>query len=114
MTAEQIKALRRELSCSAKELAVALGLEQVTVLAWERGDLFPTKQYIDAMEALRTKGPADIPRKAKRGRGAEAAPPMKVLADPAMWALVRKLAAHAQLREEVSKLAEDYRDPAED
>jgi hypothetical protein len=39
---------------------------------------------------------------------------MKVLADPAMWALVRKLTAHAALREEVTRLAEEYGDPADD
>lgn len=107
MSPEEIKSLRKELSCTAKELAGALGLEQATVLAWEKGDLFPTKRYVDAMEALRAKGPAAIPRKAKGEN------PVKALADPALWELVRKLAAHKKLRDEVSKLASKYVDPAE-
>ena len=108
MTSEEIKALRKELVCTAKELAQALGLEQATVLAWEKGDLFPTKAFVDKMELLRSRGPASIPKKAK---GAE---PMKVLADPALWELVRKLVAHKKLRDEVLKLAAPYADPAGD
>lgn len=109
MTPDDIKALRKELSCTAKELAQALGIEQATVLAWEKGDLFPTKPIIDKMEALRQKGPGAIPRKAKA-----AADPMKVLADPALWALVRKLLAHKKLRDEVTKLSAAYPDPADE
>mgnify|MGYP000599985815 CR=1 FL=1 len=45
MTPAEIKGLRQELSCTAKELGVALGLEQDTVMAWERGDLFPCLLY---------------------------------------------------------------------
>ena len=112
MTADDIKSLRRTLSCTAKELAAALGLEQATVLGWERGELFPTKQYVDAMNVLREKGPSAIPRKPKGKREAE--PPMKVLADPEMWTLIRKLVAHRELREEAKKLAETYSDPAEE
>ncbi len=78
------------------------------MLGWERGELFPTKQFVDAMNALRAKGPSAIPRKAK----GNAPSPMKVLADPAMWELVRKIAAHKKLRDEVVKLAEKYEDPA--
>lgn len=108
MTPDEIKALRRDLACTAKELAQALGLEQATVLAWEKGDLFPTKAYVDKMSALRARGPGAIPKKAK---GAE---PMKVLADPALWELLRKLAAHKKLRDEAMKLAQAYPDPAQD
>lgn len=108
MTPDEIKALRKELSCTAKELAAVLGLEQTTVLAWEKGDLFPTKAFVDKMELLRSRGPASIPKKAK---GAE---PMKVLADPALWELVRKIVAHKKLRDEVIKLAGPYADPAVD
>ncbi len=106
MTPDEIKALRKDLACTAKELAQALGIEQATVLAWEKGDLFPTKPFVDRMNALRAKGPAAIPKKAK---GAD---PMKVLADPSMWELVRKIAAHKKLRDEVAKLATAYPDPA--
>lgn len=108
MTPDDIKALRKELSCTAKELAQALGIEQATVLAWEKGDLFPTKPIIDKMNTLRAKGPAAIPKKAK---GAD---PMKVLADPALWELMRKIVAHKKLRDEVTKLASAYPDPAQD
>jgi hypothetical protein len=83
------------------------------VLAWERGELFPTKQYVDRMESLRARGPGSIPRKATRG-AKTLAPPMKVLAEPAFWALVRKLAAHGALRDEVARLAAGYSDPAAD
>ena len=106
MTPDDIKALRKDLACTAKELAAALGTDQATVLAWEKGDLFPTKAYVDKMEGLRAKGPAAIPKKAK------GASPMVVLADPALWELVRKLVANKKLRDEVTKLAAAYPDPA--
>ncbi len=105
---DEIKAVRKDLQCTAKELAAALGLEQSTVLAWEKGDLFPTKQYIDKMTALRAKGPSSIPRKSK---GTD---PVRALKDPAVWELLRKIAAHKKLRDEVAKLAQGYSDPAED
>jgi DNA-binding XRE family transcriptional regulator len=108
VTSDEIKALRKELVCTAKELAQALGIEQQTVMAWEKGDLFPTKAFVDKMELLRSRGPASIPKKAK---GAD---PMKVLADPALWELVRKIVAHKKLRDEVVKLAGPYADPAQD
>jgi len=108
VTPDDIKALRKELACTAKELAQAIGIEQSTVLAWEKGDLFPTKPYIDKMEQLRTRGPAAIPKKA-RGDA-----PMKVLADPALWELVRKIVAHKKLRDEVTKLASAYADPKDE
>ncbi len=106
MTSDELKALRKELACTAKELAQALGIEQTTVLAWEKGDLFPTKAFIDKMEQLRAHGPSAIPKKAK---GAD---PMKVLADPVVWELLRKLVAHKKLRDEVLKLAAPYGDPS--
>jgi transcriptional regulator with XRE-family HTH domain len=107
MTPEEIKELRKELACTAKELAGALGVDQATVLAWEKAELFPTKAYVDKMASLRAKGPGSVPRKAKGG-----ADPVKALADPQLWELVRKLAAHKKLRDEVAKLAEKYPDPA--
>jgi DNA-binding transcriptional regulator YiaG len=76
VTPDALKALRKDLGCTAKELAAALALDQATVLAWERGDLFPTKRYVDAMEALAKKGPGAIPKKSKGGD------PMKTLTDP--------------------------------
>lgn len=108
MSPDELKALRKDLACTAKELAQALGIEQATVLSWEKGDLFPTKANIDKMNALRARGPAAIPKKA-RGDA-----PMKVLADPVLWELVRKIAAHKKLRDEVVKLAAAYTDPKDD
>ena len=59
-------------------------------------------------DALRAKGPGAVPRKSKGGD------PIKQLTDPLVWELVRKLAAHKKLRDEVAKLAAGYSDPAED
>ncbi len=108
MTPDDIKALRKELSCTAKELAQAMGIEQATVLAWEKGELFPTKQYVDRMSQLRERGPSSIPKKS-RGDA-----PMKVLADAALWELFRKLLAHKKLRDDVLKLASAYADPKDE
>ena len=109
MAPEDIKALREELSCTARELAAALGLEQDEVLSWERGDLFPTKRLVGKMEELRKRGPSAIPRKKKSAP----ASPHALLADPTLWRLLRKLIAHPELRTAVMKLAEPYADPAE-
>ena len=108
MSPDEIKALRKDLACTAKELAAALGVEQATVLAWEKAELFPTKAFVDRMGDLRAKGPGAVPRKS---RGAEANP-MKSLADPQVWELFRKIAANKRLRDEVLKLAEKFPDPA--
>lgn len=110
MSPEAIKALRQELSCTARELAAALGIEQDVVLSWERGETFPTKRWVDRMEQLRKQGPAAIPR---RKKAPAAASPMQALADPELWRLFRKLVAHPALRSAAAKLAEDYPDPTE-
>jgi DNA-binding XRE family transcriptional regulator len=112
MSPEDVKNLRSELDCTAKDLATALGIEQETVLAWERGELFPTQRFVTKMESLRAAGKGAIVRKPRKA--AAGASPMAVLADPAMWKLVRKLVVHAELRREVLKLAENYPDPAEE
>ena len=109
MTAEEIKALRKELRCTSRELAEALGIELSVVMAWEDEEMFPTKRHVGLMEKLRAQGPGAVPRK-RRGRAANASP-MKLLGDPATWALIRKLLAHAELREQVQKLAEAYPEP---
>ena len=109
MTGADVKVLRRDLGCTAKELAAALGLDQATVLAWEKEELFPTKAFVDRMNALRDKGPGAVPRKAKSG-----ADPVAALADPVVWELLRKIAAHKKLRDDVAKLADAYPDPAAD
>ncbi len=111
MTPEEIKALRQELGCTARELSAALGIEQEAVLAWERAELFPTKRLVSKMEELRKLGPAAVPKQRRKSAGGS---PMAALASPELWKLVRKLAAHAELRAAVSKLAEAYSDPADD
>lgn len=107
MTPDEIRALRKELGCTAKELGAALRVDQATVMGWEKADLFPTKAYVEKMNALRAKGPGSVPRKAKSG-----ADPMKALGDPQVWELLRKIAVHKELRDEVAKLADRYSDPA--
>jgi len=107
VTGDDIKALRKDLACTAKELAAALGVDQATVLAWEKAELFPTKAYVDMMSELRAKGGGAIPRKARAG-----VDPIKSLGDPLVWELLRKIAAHKKLRDEVARLAEKYPDPA--
>lgn len=109
MTVDEIKELRKELACTARELGAALGLGQADVLAWERGDSFPTKRHVEAMRQLREVGPSAIAR-AKRGAPASG---MAALADPELWRLVRKLIAHPTLRAEVQRVAAGYDDPAE-
>ena len=112
MSPDDLKALRKELGCTARELATALGIEQETVLGWERGDLFPTKRFVDAMTALKAKGPAAVPK--QKRKGAVAASPMAALASPDVWKLVRKLIAHPELRKAATALAEAYPDPADE
>jgi transcriptional regulator with XRE-family HTH domain len=109
LSPDEVKALRTALQCSTRELGEAVGVDQKTVIEWEAGRLFPTKKYVDRMIALKEKGPSAIPKKA---RGANP-PPMRVLADPSLWEILRKLVAHKKLRDDVAKLAEAYSDPAE-
>lgn len=104
MTPEEIKKARMALKCTAKELAAVLEVEPSTVAAWERGEMFPTKQYVDKLQELAARGAAAVPKKAK---GAD---PMEALRDPDVWALIRKLLAHPKLRAEVQKLADKYED----
>jgi transcriptional regulator with XRE-family HTH domain len=111
MSPDELKALRQELSCTARELAAALGVEPDTVIAWERSEQFPTKRHIGLMEDLRRKGPSSIPR--KRRKGGAALPPMQALADPSLWRLLRKLLAHPELRAAADTLADAYPDPAD-
>jgi transcriptional regulator with XRE-family HTH domain len=106
MDADELKALRKELGVTARDLAATLGVEQETVLEWERGELFPTKAHVDKLEELRRAGPGSVPKRAKKG-----ASPLELLADPAIWTLLRKLLVHDSLRREVLRLAEKHPDP---
>lgn len=112
MSPEELKELRKELGCTAKELALTLGVEPKEFAAWEAGELFPTKRYVGELEALRKKGASAIVRQPK-GKNASAKVGMVRLADAKFWELVRKLAEHPGLFEQVVKLAESYADPAE-
>jgi transcriptional regulator with XRE-family HTH domain len=105
MSPDEIKKARAALKCTAKELALALELEPSTVMAWERGDEFPTKKNVARLAVLMEAGPSAIPRKAKGGD------PMDALRDPDVWLLIRKLLAHPKLRAEVVKLAVKYDEP---
>ncbi|MBI2390670.1 MAG: helix-turn-helix transcriptional regulator [Deltaproteobacteria bacterium] len=105
MTPDDIKQARVALKCTAKELAAALGVEPATVAAWERGEMFPTKQYVVKLQELLAQGPAAIPKKAK-GDG-----PFEALRDPDVWTLIRKILAHPKLRAEVARLAARYDEP---
>ncbi len=110
MKAADIRAIRKELGCTAKELASALGVEPEVLTAWEQGEAFATKQWIDRLEKLRAAGPSSIARRPRKG---QAKSPMERLADPAIWSVVRKLLQHPELFAEVSRLAERFDDPAE-
>lgn len=112
MSPDEVRALRRELGVTARELARALEEEQETVLSWERGDTFPTKRLVTRMEALRAAGPSGMDAFRTKRRTAAALSPWAVLADPAFHRLVRKLMAHAELRKQVEALAEALPDPA--
>ena len=111
MLPEDIKALRAELSCTARDLADTLGLDQKTILAWEDGELFPTKRHVTMMNRLRQAGPKAIQRKP---RGKKKAKDMARLADPELWLLMRKLVAYPDLFNQVTKLAAELPDPADD
>jgi DNA-binding transcriptional regulator YiaG len=106
---EEIKELRKALNCTARELATALKLDQKDVLAWETGELFPTKRYVIQMEVLRKKGPSAITR---TPRGLSKKTGMQRLEDPKLWEIVRKLLEHPALFDQVAKLSEPYADPA--
>jgi DNA-binding XRE family transcriptional regulator len=109
VTPDEIKQLRKELACTARELATALEIDQKEVLAWEAGDLFPTKRLVMTMEGLRKKGPSAIAR-APKGKAKKVG--MQRLDDPKLWEVVRKLLEHPALFDQVAKLADGYADPA--
>jgi transcriptional regulator with XRE-family HTH domain len=104
VTPDDIKQLRKELGCTARDLATTLGIEQKEVLAWELGELFPTKRFVDQMLGLKAKGPSSIIKSAK----GKAVAPTDRISDPAFWAVVKKLALHPALFEQVSKLADKF------
>ena len=106
MTPEELKQLRKELACTARDLATTLGIEQKEVLAWEAGELFPTKRFVDQMKALRAKGPSAIIKTTK----GKAVTPTDRVSDPAFWVVVKKLMLYPALFNQVSRLADTYGD----
>ncbi len=109
VTPEDIKQLRKELNCTARELATTLELDQKDVLAWEAGELFPTKRHVTIMAGLRKKGPTAIVR-APKGKAKKVG--VQRLDDPKLWEVVRKLLEHPALFDQVAKLADGFPDPA--
>ncbi|MFO0553137.1 MAG: XRE family transcriptional regulator [Polyangiaceae bacterium] len=113
MSPEDIKALRQELACTARDLARALEVDQDTVLAWERGELFPTKRLVDRMAALRLRGKDAIVRTANKRRKHAPPDPTQVglaVVDLAVWTALRKVLLHEELRRKLLELAEEYPD----
>jgi|JI9StandDraft_2_1071091.scaffolds.fasta_scaffold526438_2 transcriptional regulator with XRE-family HTH domain len=106
MTPDEIKALRKTLSFTQRDLAEALALELDTVRGWERGELFPTKSAVTAMTTLRENPPKRAPRKAPTV--------WQLLADERFMALVRKLLSDPKLRAEVERLAQSVPDPLDE
>lgn len=109
MSPEDVQRLREALACSLGELAAAAGVDVKTVMAWESGELFPTKRHATRLEALKSAGPSAIPRKLRTNAPAGG---IALLGEPRLWTIVRKLTAHPELLREVEKIAEPYDDPA--
>lgn len=111
MSPEEIKALQKELRCTAGELARALKVEPKTIVLWESGELFPTKKHVEQMHELRERGPDAVPRLPRgKSRGPTG---LGRLAEPKLWEIVRKLAAHPAFFDQVAKLAESYDEPSD-
>lgn len=115
MSPEEIKQLRKDLKLSARELATSIKAETEDVWAWETGERFPTKRFVNRMLALRKTGAAKpqatAPEKPAAGK-ADGSTGLARLADPQLWSLVRKLAQHPALFDSVLALAKEYPDPA--
>lgn len=106
MTPDEIKALRKTLSFTQRDLAEALSQEIDTVRAWERGEMFPTKSAVAAMGALRENPPRRAPKKSPTV--------WQLLGDERFMALVRKLLSDPRLRAEVERLAQSVPDPLDE
>jgi transcriptional regulator with XRE-family HTH domain len=102
MTADDIKALRKELGITQRALAEALKVDVAEVRAWEAAEAFATKAHCEAMAKVR----ANPPPKATKSPS-----PMQLLGDPKFMMLVRKLLAHPKLRADAERLAAEHPDP---
>ncbi len=109
MSPDELKKLREELKCTARELAATLGIDAGEVVAWEQGERFPTKRNVSDLAKLRLMGADAIVRKAKRRGNAQLKGSAR-LADPALWQLIRKLVEHPELFDKVVQIADQYPD----
>lgn len=107
MSPEEVQRVRKALGATARQLAGALGVDDKTVFAWESGEKFPTKQYVEKLRELEAQGASAFPKrpKTKQPTGPER------LADPELWILLRKLVAHPALFDAALALSKDYADP---
>jgi transcriptional regulator with XRE-family HTH domain len=110
VTPEELRALRAALNCTARELAVTLGIDPGEIVAWEQGERFPTKKLVADLTKLGRLGPEAVSRKPRR-RAQNALRGTARLADPTFWQLVRKIAEHPELFDRVCQVAQDYTDP---
>jgi hypothetical protein len=92
-------------------MATTLGVPLAEVQAWEAGEQFPTKRWVDRLRALHSKGPEGILRKAPKSEPRPISA-MSQLDNPELWLLVRKLLAYPELFSKAAKLAAPYEDPA--
>jgi transcriptional regulator with XRE-family HTH domain len=106
---EDIKQLRKDLKVTARDLAQALDVDQKEIVAWEAGERFPTKRYVDALQKLKAQGAAAFPRAPKARPGVKVG--VQRLSDPKLWEIVRKLLEHPALFDQVAELAARYPDP---
>lgn len=106
MSPDEIKALRKTLSMTQRDLAEALELDVDAVRGWERGETFPTRASVAAMEKLRENPPKRAPKRAPTV--------WQLLGDERFMALVRKLLHDPKLRAEVERLAQSVPDPLDD
>ena len=101
--------MRKELQCTARELAITIGVDAGEVMAWEKGERFPTKKLVTDLKRLRERGSGAIVRNKMRKLPTHAAGPER-LADPTFWLLVRKLIENRELFDRAKSLAEEYPD----
>ncbi len=106
MTPDEIKALRKTLSFTQRDLAEALEQDLDTVRGWERGELFPTKSAVSAMAALKETPPKRAPKKSPTV--------WQLLGDERFMTLIRKLLSDPKLRAEVERLAQSVPDPLDE
>jgi transcriptional regulator with XRE-family HTH domain len=106
VTADEIKALRKQLKCTASELAAALAVDRQLITAWERGDGFPTKRHVTKLRALSAAGPEAMAWQPRR-REVEAMA-KQLLADPELAQIFETLLACVELRQRVARLVAEY------